>query len=503
MKTVCMLLCIVGSTDVNVEVEGPASNDRILIVHGLGKEFSGFRAEALITKSGQVRLKLPPEMKRAQFTVAKKTAESKLVEVCTASYTITRKVPVKIVADPTVLEIRLTGPAVTINEASIEFVYDGYKYSGKTNSQGVARFKLKTKTPHYTYALAPPQSPTVNAKGTHAVFRPVSATKKQMLLLDLKHQNSRGGAKSLLRRVPFSGSIIRIHLPDRTTIKDSFGRRRASLEGATIDSIVFRPGAMTIDQIVKAVEYQRQTRTRVITRQIPTQEQRTRTVTVMRPVQKTREEQYTVSVPVQQAREETYSVMVPVQVERNGMRTVRRTVVEPKEQTYTVMVPVQVARQATRTVTKTVYDTQEQKYTVNVPVQEERTGMRTVAKTVYDTQEQKYTVNVPVQEERTGMRTVCKTVMDTQVQTYEVSVPYQAAVTGTRLVPAVVPVVRMQTIIRDLGYWAFRGGRCAWVANPTSVQVPSVTQERRLIRMPYAKTVTKYKPETKTRTVQV
>ena len=64
----------------------------------------------------------------------------------------------------------------------------------------------------------------------------------------------------------------------------------------------------------------------------------------------------------------------------------------------TVLVPQMVTE--TRTVT------------VNVPVQEERQGTRTVCKTVSEPQEQTYTVMVPYTEERQGTRTVCKTVTE-------------------------------------------------------------------------------------------
>ncbi|MCP4171364.1 MAG: hypothetical protein GY758_11395, partial [Fuerstiella sp.] len=47
--------------------------------------------------------------------------------------------------------------------------------------------------------------------------------------------------------------------------------------------------------------------------------------------------------------------------------------------------------------------------TVNVPHREQRQGTRTVCKTVNDQVEQTYTVCVPYQEQVQGTRTVCKT----------------------------------------------------------------------------------------------
>ena len=55
--------------------------------------------------------------------------------------------------------------------------------------------------------------------------------------------------------------------------------------------------------------------------------------------------------------------------------------------------------------------------TVNVPTQEQREGMRTVYKTVYDPKEETYTVMVPYTEEREATRTVCKTVVDPKEET--------------------------------------------------------------------------------------
>ena len=88
---------------------------------------------------------------------------------------------------------------------------------------------------------------------------------------------------------------------------------------------------------------------------------------------------------------------------------VPQTVMQPK--TMTVMVPHKEQRQGSRTVCKTVYNTVNEQYTVMVPHQEQRQGTRTVCKTVYDSRQQTYTVSIPYTEQMTGSRTVCKTVI--------------------------------------------------------------------------------------------
>ena len=68
-----------------------------------------------------------------------------------------------------------------------------------------------------------------------------------------------------------------------------------------------------------------------------------------------------------------------------------------------VMVPTMVTE--TRTVT------------VNVPTQEQRQGTRTVCKTVFEPKEETYTVMVPTTEQREGTRTVCNTVAEPKEET--------------------------------------------------------------------------------------
>lgn len=217
--------------------------------------------------------------------------------------------------------------------------------------------------------------------------------------------------------------------------------------------------------------------------------------------------------------------------ERQRTVTRYRRVPEVKEVTRTVTVPHYEERTKTVHYTewRTEYDEVEREYQVRVPHRETRTGTRNVCEWV--SAEETRTVMVPERRTRTVERPVCRTVWHDETKSYTVCVPYQETVSATRRVCEWVNVTRTKTVTEDHGSWeevavaagcghegcshetcihescSSEGGATRivrkWVPNLVQREVEYQARELQTKDVPYEKTVTRYRKETRERTVRV
>lgn len=187
---------------------------------------------------------------------------------------------------------------------------------------------------------------------------------------------------------------------------------------------------------------------------------------------------------------------------------------QPEMVERTVMVPTMVTE--TRTVDCVEYHREDRERTV------------TVYRRVPETKEvtQTFTVMVPETRTKTVQYTVCKPVYETVDQQYTVCVAHQETRQGTRAVCRQKPVQVTRTVCEDQGHWEERPcgapsgcggckpchgcggcGGCGtykvWVPNVVKKEVQMTVMKSEIVHEPYEYTCTVYKPETRTRQVQV
>ena len=143
-----------------------------------------------------------------------------------------------------------------------------------------------------------------------------------------------------------------------------------------------------------------------------------------------------------------------------------------------------------------------------VPHKEERQGTRTVCRTVWEDVEQTYTVCVPVKEERQGVRKVCRRVPVTKTRTVckdEGHWEEQPCGGCSSCAPAGC------NDGCNSGCGSSCGGcapascctRRVWVPNIVQHEVEYTCYETEVVEEPYTYCVTTYKKEERTRTVKV